>query len=177
MILYGWSPSTIESSPPVMTTLCGAFQLSGVNVSSDVETVPSVVSFDATGIVTFASGWLCSTTVNCAVPPPSVVTRQVVGVAAGVAGGGRHGGAVDDRVDLVAVGDEVIDAVHGDGLRRVPVDRRERQRRRRRRAFGRIVRRDGDRDVRARLAEQHDGVGRGAAGHGGLQAAPRRDAE
>ena len=43
-------------------------------------TVPSVVSFELTPIVTSAVGCEFSTTVNVAVPPASVVVRPDVGV-------------------------------------------------------------------------------------------------
>ena len=48
--------------------------------------------------------------------------RGVEAVVAGVGGDGRRG---DDGVGLVAVGDGVIDAGDGDGLRNVPSGRRE----------------------------------------------------
>jgi hypothetical protein len=51
-----------------------------VNVSEEVETVPSAVLLLLTGIVTLADGFVPSTTVNVAFPPASVVNNPVVGV-------------------------------------------------------------------------------------------------
>ncbi len=120
-------------------TVCGVFQSLLVKVNDDGETVPSLVSLDDRPIVTFALGWLFSTTVNVAVPPASVVgplgadtvtpdgfvvdvgDRHVGSVHAVVlrVDRGRRGG--DDRIRDVAVGDVVVDAGHRDGLRRAPV--------------------------------------------------------
>src|SRR5262245_50426985 len=52
-------------------------QLSGVKVRLATETVPSVVSPELTGMVTFAAGFVVRTTRNDAPEPPSVVTRPV----------------------------------------------------------------------------------------------------
>ena len=91
-------------------------------------------------MVTFAVGWLVSTTVNVAVPPASVVTRPVVGVTVmpavslsmfvtadvgrvepAVAGSVLVAGDRDDACRLVAVGDGVVLAGDRHRLRRVPV--------------------------------------------------------
>ena len=56
------------------------FQFAGVNVNDATLTVPSVVSLEEMGIVTFAVGAWSSTTEKVAVPPASVVTRPEVGV-------------------------------------------------------------------------------------------------
>ena len=53
----------------------------------------------------------------------------------------------DDRVDLAAVGDRVVDAGHGDGLRRVPVRVGERQASRADGALARVARRQADQDA------------------------------
>ena len=74
-------PSISLSSAPVTVTVWALFQLAGVKVRLAGETVPSVISLLATGIVTFAVGWLLSTTVKVAVPPDSVVVRPLVGLA------------------------------------------------------------------------------------------------
>src|SRR5262249_37206519 len=78
-IRYGWLPSAIASSTPVTTTVCGELQFALVNTSCEIAIVPSVRSLDATGIVTSAVGCDSKTTVNCAVPPASVVIRPLVG--------------------------------------------------------------------------------------------------
>src|SRR5689334_2820549 len=57
----------------------GTLQLAGVNVRLGAETAPSVRSLEATGMTTFAVGWLLSTTAKLAAPPASVVTRPAVG--------------------------------------------------------------------------------------------------
>src|SRR5437667_94363 len=81
-IVYATVPSTAKSSTPVTVTVCAAFQLAGVNVTEAGATVPSVRSLDESPIVTFAVGWVRSTTVNVAVPPDSVVVRPEVGATA-----------------------------------------------------------------------------------------------
>src|SRR5205823_4264307 len=63
MMLYAMLPSSTKSSTPVIVTVCATFQFPGVNVNSDVDTVPSAVFELLTGIVTGAVGWLVSTTV------------------------------------------------------------------------------------------------------------------
>ena len=63
-------------------TVCGTFQLAAVNVRVAAEATPSVGSLEATGMTTFAVGWLLSTTVNEAWPPASVVARPLTGVTA-----------------------------------------------------------------------------------------------
>src|SRR6185369_9318307 len=78
--LYAMSPSSTASSAPVTMTVCGVFQSAAVNVRLVAETVPSVVSLEATGITTSAVGWLVRTTVKLAVPPASVVPRPATGV-------------------------------------------------------------------------------------------------
>ena len=47
---------------PVTVTVCGTFQLAGVKVRLEVETVPSVVSLELTATVTSAVGCVCSST-------------------------------------------------------------------------------------------------------------------
>ena len=49
-------PSVRVSSTPVIVTVWGTFQLAGVKVRLEVETVPSVVSLELTGMVTLAVG-------------------------------------------------------------------------------------------------------------------------
>jgi len=71
--------SSISSLTPVIVTVCALFQFNGVNVRLDVETVPSERSFELIPIETFAVGSVLRTTVNCAVPPASVVTKPLVG--------------------------------------------------------------------------------------------------
>ncbi len=73
------SPSFTWSSTPVTVTVWAAFQFAAVKVRLDADAVPSPGLLLATGITTFAVGWLVSTTVNVAVPPASVVTRPAVG--------------------------------------------------------------------------------------------------
>src|SRR5512133_3613422 len=70
----------MKSSTPVTVTVCGVFQLAALNVNEDVETAPSAVFGLAIEIVTFAVGWLVSTTVNDACAPASVVVSPLVGV-------------------------------------------------------------------------------------------------
>ncbi len=72
-------PSCTWSSTPVTVTVWATFQFTAVNVRLGVETVPSAGLLLATGITTFAVGWLSRRTVNVAVPPPSVVTSPAVG--------------------------------------------------------------------------------------------------
>ena len=79
-MVYATLPSSTKSFTPVTVAVCGVFQLPDVNVSEAGDTVPSVRSLDERPMVTFADGWLSSTTVNVAVPPPSVVVRPEVGV-------------------------------------------------------------------------------------------------
>src|SRR3954468_21087632 len=78
--LYAVSESGSTSSTPVTVTLCGTFQLDGVKVRLETETVPSAVLELDTPNVTFADGWLCRTTVNEALAPVSGVTKPLVGV-------------------------------------------------------------------------------------------------
>ena len=54
--------------------------MAAVKVSEVVERVPSLASFVERLIVTSAVGWLFKTTLNCAVPPASVVVSPEVGV-------------------------------------------------------------------------------------------------
>ena len=79
-IEYATLPSTTKSSTPVRVTVCALFQFADVNVTDDGATVPSAVFELLNPIVTFAVGWLVSTTVNVAVPPASVVVRPLVGL-------------------------------------------------------------------------------------------------
>ena len=74
------SPSSRLSSTPVTVTVCAVFQFAAVNVSDAGLTVPSVVSFELSPIVTSAVGCASSTTVKVAVPPASVVVSPLVGV-------------------------------------------------------------------------------------------------
>ena len=67
-------PSATASLTPVTVTVCGVFQFASVKVRLAGLTVPSVVLFELTPIVTFAVGCEFRTTLNVAVPPPSVVT-------------------------------------------------------------------------------------------------------
>src|SRR5262249_18197784 len=78
-IWYATSPSSRKSLTPVTVTVCGVFQLAGVNVML-AGTVPSLVSLDDRFTVTSATGLVCSTTLKVAVPPASVVTRPPVGL-------------------------------------------------------------------------------------------------
>src|SRR6187399_1562907 len=73
-------PSANASSTPVTVTVCGMFQFAGVKVKLAGATVPSVVSLDDNGIVTFAVGAVSSLTVNDAVAPVSLVNSPDVGV-------------------------------------------------------------------------------------------------
>ena len=165
-----------------------------MNVTLAGVTVPSVVSVEISPIVTSAVGWVVSTTVNVAVPPASVVVRPEVGVTVmpaaslsvlvtdtsaalsavvgAVAARRRRG---DDRVDDVAVVDQVVDAGHRHRLRRVPVRGRERHARRTDRALRRVARAQADRHVRRRLRVQHDRERRRAAAFGRRQAGGRAD--
>jgi hypothetical protein len=74
---YGTWPSTTKPSTLAMVTVWGTYQLPGVKVRVAVETVPSVVSLELTGMVTAAAGLVVSTTRNAAPELPSVVTRPV----------------------------------------------------------------------------------------------------
>ena len=74
------SPSSTASLTPVTVTVCGTFQLAGVNVRLDWLIVPSVVSVELSAIVTSAAGCDVRTIVYVAVPPASVVVRPEVGV-------------------------------------------------------------------------------------------------
>ena len=61
-------------------TVCGAFQLAGVNVRlAGRDRAFAWRRWTSEPIVTSAVGWVFSTTVNVAVPPASVVTRPLVG--------------------------------------------------------------------------------------------------
>ena len=75
--LVFWSPSSTESSTPVMVTVWVAFQLALVNVNVDGDTVASPVSAEATVSTTSEVGWPSSTTVNVAVEPDSVTVAAV----------------------------------------------------------------------------------------------------
>src|SRR5262245_60730465 len=74
------SPSSTASFTPVTVMVWGVFQLLDLNVSGVGDTVPSVRSELDKLIVTFAVGWLVSTTLNVAVPPASVVVNPEMGV-------------------------------------------------------------------------------------------------
>ncbi len=62
------SPVARSSLTPVTVTVCAVFQLPEVNVSDAGLTVALPVASRLTAMVTFAVGWLFSTTVNVAVP-------------------------------------------------------------------------------------------------------------
>ena len=68
------------SSTPVTVTVCASSSSPRVNVrlAGDDRAFGRIARAQAD--VTFAVGWLVSTTVNVAVPPASVVVRPVVGV-------------------------------------------------------------------------------------------------
>jgi hypothetical protein len=71
----------MKSFWPVTVTACGTLQSAAVKTSGFVDvTWPSVGSPEETVIDTVVTGSLFSTTKNCAVPPPSVVTRPAVGL-------------------------------------------------------------------------------------------------
>lgn len=72
-ISYGWFPSRITSFTPVTTTVCAAFQSSGVKVRLLTPMLPSVKSLDERLTVTPAVGFESSTAVNVASVPDSVV--------------------------------------------------------------------------------------------------------
>ena len=74
-MVNSWSPSSISSSTPVMVTVCGVSQFSGLNTNSLTATVPSDSSLLTMLRVTFAVGSLSRTTVNSVVPPASVVSN------------------------------------------------------------------------------------------------------
>ena len=59
---------------PVTVTICGVFQLAGVNVRLAGDTISLVVSLDDRSMVTAAVGWRATFTLKVAVPPASVVT-------------------------------------------------------------------------------------------------------
>ena len=59
---------------PVIVTVCAVFQFTVVNLTSVIETVPSVISDDITGITTSAVGSESNTIVNVAVAPASEVS-------------------------------------------------------------------------------------------------------
>src|SRR6185369_1394112 len=65
---YALLPSATLSSTPVIVTCCGAFQLSGVNVSCAGDATPSAILFDVTLTVTFDAGCESRLTVNVASP-------------------------------------------------------------------------------------------------------------
>ena len=111
-IVYATFPSATKSFTPVTVTVCAVFQFPDVNVTDPGATVPSVKSLDESPIVTFAVGWLVSTTVNVAVPPPSVVapdsgvTVIVVEATAAMAyvmGEVNHPGAVNLQGPLTVI--------------------------------------------------------------------------
>src|SRR3569832_134904 len=71
----GWLPSTSRSSTPVTGTVCGTFQLNGVNVSTAGATKPSLRSLDASVRRTFAVGRFSNVIVNVSLSPNSETTR------------------------------------------------------------------------------------------------------
>src|SRR5689334_22821718 len=73
-------PSSTKSSTPVTVKLCTTFQLAALNVSVEVDSVPSPSSLENRLIVTSAVGWLVSTTLYTADPPASVVVVPPTGV-------------------------------------------------------------------------------------------------
>ncbi len=84
-MLKAMLPSSSASLTPVTVTVCATFQLALVKANDEVLTVPSVVSLLLIEIVTSAVGACDSTTLNCAVPPASVVTNPEVGVTVTIA--------------------------------------------------------------------------------------------
>jgi len=60
-----------------MVTVCGALQLAGVNLISDTDRVPSVMSEELSGMVTSAVGSEVNTMVNVAVVPASEVSPEI----------------------------------------------------------------------------------------------------
>lgn len=85
-MVYATKPSASASSTPVTVTVCATFQFTLVKVSEAGETVPSVVSLEASGTVTSPCGWRPSFTVKVAVAPRSLVARPEVGVTTKPAG-------------------------------------------------------------------------------------------
>ena len=73
-------PSATASSTPVAVTLCGKFQLPGVNTSEPTPTLSSDASSELRPMVTSFSGAVPSTTSKVAVPPLSLVNSPLVGV-------------------------------------------------------------------------------------------------
>ena len=79
-MVYIWLPSSTLSSTPLTVTVCGVFQLTGVNVKLVVVVgtiVPSVGLLLLKGITTFAVGCDCRATVNVAGSPASVVWPEM----------------------------------------------------------------------------------------------------
>ena len=62
---------------PVIVIVCATFQFTGVKVTLDTDTAPSVVSEELTGITTSAVGSDVSTIVNVAVVPDSAVVPDI----------------------------------------------------------------------------------------------------
>ena len=69
-----WSPSATSSSTPVTVTVCAVFQLPGVKVRREGETVTSPASGEDRSITTLVSGARSNSTSNVSVPPASVTT-------------------------------------------------------------------------------------------------------
>ena len=78
-MVYPTFPSSPASSSPVTVTVWGASQSPDVKVRLDWSTVPSAGLLEVTSITTSSVGSDPSTTVNCADPPDSVVSRPLVG--------------------------------------------------------------------------------------------------
>ena len=72
-----WSPSTIESSTPVIVNAWGVAQFDDVNVKG-TPTCASPESLEDDRITTSPAGSVSSTTVNVSVPPASVTDTDVV---------------------------------------------------------------------------------------------------
>ncbi len=98
---------------------------------------------------------------------------HVGGVVARVAGVCARDCARDDRVGLIAVDREIVDARHGDGLGNVPIRRGEGQARRGRGALGRSAAREREARVGGRLARQPGGERGGPSRLGGDEARDR----
>src|SRR5437764_7323117 len=73
------SPSSKESSTPVMVIVCATFQLADVNSTVAVDSEPSDWLLEATSIDTSAVGCELSTIWKVAVPPASVVVKPSTG--------------------------------------------------------------------------------------------------
>ena len=74
-MLATWRPSCTASSTAATVTVCGVFQLAGVNVSWD-EPLLSAVTWESAFRVTttFALGWLARRTSYVSVAPPSITS-------------------------------------------------------------------------------------------------------